>query len=163
MFRRLFVVLTTIVLLFASGCSSNKGNVTSTPTQPAGIKEVRQAEIAPSWTMKQLEINLESSTSILLTLEEGAEVSGYYYLTRGNNIDFRISGKSLIYQSAPLNVSGNVTSDRFSFAASGAQGIAYTLKLIPDEKGEGKKITPSVFLEIIYPASGEIYVPMETK
>lgn len=152
-----------IVLLVASGCSSSTGNVTSTPTQPAGIKEVRQADIAPSWKVKQLEINLESSTSILLTLSEGAEVSGYYYLMRGNNIDFSISGKSSIYQSAPLAVSGNITSDRFSFKATGAQGIAYILKLVPDEKGEGKKITPSVFLEIIYPATGEIFVPMETK
>jgi len=147
----------------ASGCSSSTGNVTATPTQPAGIKEVRQAEIAHAWAMKQMEINLDSSTSVLLTLAEGAEVSGYFYLTRGNNIDFRISGKSLIYQSTPASVSSNITSDRFSFTASGAQGIAYTLKLIPNEKGEGKKITPSVFLEIIYPASGEIFVPMDTK
>ena len=162
MIRRLCIVISIIVLLVASGCSSSTGNVTVTPTQPAGIREVRQAEIAHSWAMKQLEINLDSSTSVLLTLAEGAEVSGYFYLTRGNNIDFRISGKSLIYQSTP-GVSGNITSDRFSFTASGTQGIAYTLKLTPNEKGEGKKITPSVFLEIIYPASGEIFVPMNTK
>jgi hypothetical protein len=163
MIKRLCVVLSIIVLLVAAGCSSNTGNVSSTSTQPAGIKEVRQAEIARIWAMKQLEINLDSSTSILLTLAEGAQVSGYFYLTRGNNIDFRISGKSLIYQSAAAGVSGNITSDRFSFTASDAQGIAYTLKLVPAEKGEGKKISPSVFLEIIYPASGEIFVPMETK
>jgi hypothetical protein len=163
MLKRFCILFALIVLLAVTGCSSNKSNVTTTPTQPAGIKEVRQAEIAPSWKMKQLEINLESSTSILLTLAEGAEVSGYYYLTRGNNIDFSIAGKSLIYQTLPSVASGNVTSDRFSFKASSAQGIAYILKLVPDEKGEGKKITPSVFMEIIYPASGEIFVPMETK
>jgi hypothetical protein len=163
MFKRLCVGLVLIMVLVASGCSSNKGNVTSTPTQPAGIKEVRQAEIAPSWKMKQLEINLESSTSILLKLKQGSEVSGYFYLTRGNNIDFRISGESVIYQSQPASVSGNITSDRFSFKFSNEQGITYTLELIPDEKGEGKKIIPNVFLELIYPASGEIFVPMETK
>jgi hypothetical protein len=163
MIRRLCVVLATIVALITSGCSSNNGNVTSTPTQPAGIKEIRQAQIARIWEMKQLEINLDSSTSILLKLAEGSEVSGYFYLTRGNNIDFRISGESLIYQSVPVGVSSNITSDRFSFTASSAQGIAYALELIPDEKGEGKKVTPSVFVELIYPVSGEIFVPMDTK
>ena len=163
MLKRFCIILTTIVLLVVPGCSSGNGNATTTSTQPADINEVRQAQIAQVWAMKQLEINLQSSTSILLTLAEGAEVSGYFYLTRGNNIDFSISGKSLIYQSKPLSVSSNITSDRFSFTASSAQGIAYTLKLLPDEKGDSKKVTPSVFLEIIYPASGEIYVPMDTK
>jgi hypothetical protein len=163
MIKRLCVLLAAVVLLVASGCSSNNGNVTATPTQPAGIKEVRQAQIARIWEMKQLEINLDSSTSILLTLKESSEVSGYFYLTRGNNIDFRISGESIIYQSVPASVSSNITSDRFSFTANKAQGIAYKLELIPDEKGEGKKIIPTVFLELIYPVSGEIFVPMETK
>ena len=163
MIRRLCVILVTIVVLVASGCSSSTGNVTTTPTQPAGIKEIRQAQIAQAWTMRQLEINLESSTSILLKLAQGSDVSGYFYLTRGNNIDFRISGESLVYQSQPVSVSGNITSDRFSFKSSAQQGITYTLELLPDEKGTGKKVVPSVFLEIIYPASGEIFVPMETK
>jgi hypothetical protein len=163
MIKRLCVLFVIIIVLVASGCSSDKGNVTSTPTQPAGIKEVRQAEIADTWTMKQLEINLESSTSILLKLKQGSEVSGYFYLTRGNNIDFRISGESVIYQSQPATVSSNITSDRFSFKFSNEQGITYTLELIPDEKGTGKKIIPNVFLEVIYPVSGEIFVPMETK
>jgi hypothetical protein len=163
MLKRLCVILPIVMLLAASGCSTSNSNVTTTSTQPAGIKEVRQAQIAQIWEMKQLEINLESSTSILLKLAEGSEVSGYFYLTGGNNIDFRISGKSLIYKSTPVAVSGNITSDRFSFKASNEQGLAYTLELVPVEKGNGKKITPSVFLEIIYPASGEIFVPMETK
>jgi len=152
-----------IILLVASSCSLVNSGVTTTTMQPAGIKEIRQAEIAPAWNMKQLEINLESSTSILLKLAQGSEVSGYFYLIRGNNVDFRISGESVIYQSQPASISGNITSDRFSFKSSNEQGITYTLELIPDEKGEGKKVTPSVFFEVIYPASGEIFVPMDTK
>jgi hypothetical protein len=163
MLKRLCVILAVTMLLVTVGCSSGQGNVTSSPTQPAGIDEVRQAQIAKIWEMKQLQINLESSTSILLKLAEGSEVSGYFYLTRGNNISFQISGKTLIYKSAPVSVSGNVSSDRFSFKSSNDQGLAYTLELVPAEKGEGKKVTPAVFLEIIYPASGEIFVPMETK
>jgi hypothetical protein len=163
MIKRIGIVLAAVLLLAASGCSSGAGSATSTSTQPAGIKEVRQADIGNIWTVTQLEVNLESTTSILFKLAPGAEVNGYFYLTKGNNVDFRVSGLSLIYQSVPLSASANITSDRFSFTADSAQGIAYTLQLIPDEKAGGKKVTPTVFLEVIYPAAGEIFVPMETK
>jgi hypothetical protein len=163
MFKRLSIVLASVLLLVASGCGSSSGNVTTTPTRPAGINQVRQADITKLWEMRQLEINLDSSTTILLTLKEGSEVSGYFYLTRGNNVDFRISGESLIYQSTPAGASANITSDRFAFTATAAQGIAYSLQLIPHEKDDSKKVTPTVFFEVIYPSSGEIFVPMDTK
>jgi hypothetical protein len=162
MVKRIFVILSVLSLIVAAGCSS--GNITtSTSAPPAGIKTIRLAEIAGAWTVRQIEINLESSTSVLLKLTEGDKVEGYFFLEKGIDIDFQILGESLIYRSRPVSGSDNVTSDRFSFTATGDQGIAYTLKFSPVVKKDGKKVIPTVFLELIYPATGEVFDPMGVK
>jgi hypothetical protein len=161
-FRPLSLVMAVIMLLAMAGCSSNTVKTPPPPPAPAGIREVRAANIGSAWTMKQLEISLESKTSLLLKLPSGAKVSGFYYLTRGNNVNFKISGESVIYQSAAASASANITSDRFEFTSTDAQGLAYTLELTPNEKG-AKKAIPVVFFEVIYPVAGELFVPMETK
>jgi len=120
-------------------------------------------EIAGKWAVKQVEINLQSGISILLKLAPGDTVEGYYYLEKGNKVGFQISGNSLMYESKPDVISGNVTSDRFSFTASADQGIAYTLKFIPGKEKDEKKVDTTVFLEIIYPVTGEVFDPMGTK
>ncbi len=163
MLKRLSVIILVLALVVAAGCSSG-GNTTATPTQAANVDVIKQAEISAHWTVNQIRITLESGIPILLTLAPGDTVDGYYFLEKGTDIDFQISGKSVIYQSTPQTAgSSNITSDRFSFTASDAQGLAYTLKFTPVVKKDGKQTTPVVFLELIYPKTGGIFNPMGTK
>src|SRR4030042_2327921 len=156
MVKRILGIMIVLSLITVVGCSSVP--VAITPTPVANVKQVRQAEISGKWVVKQLEINLESSISIVLMLAEGGTVEGFFYLEKGNNIDFQITGESLIYESKPTDAkSASVTSDRFSFTASDGQGKAYTLKLTPGiSKDEKNKTDTTVFLEIIYPVTGEV-------
>jgi hypothetical protein len=111
-----------------------------------------------------MEINSESEISIVLKLADGNKVDGYYYLEKGSNISFQISGISLIYESKPAGgKSDAIISDRFSFTATQAQGIAYTLTLKASGNASKEKTGTTVFLEIIYPAAGSLYVPIGTK
>jgi len=166
MFKKIGILLAIVILVTAAGCSS--GNTTGTPTQPAGLKQIRQTEVAGQWAVNQMEINLDSNISILLKLAPGDKVDGYFYLEKGDGVNFQVSGKSLIYESKPGTATSSILSDRFSFTASDAQGIAYSLKFTPVEKVSGtttaaKGATPVVFLEIIYPKSGDIFEPIGTK
>ena len=162
MVKKAIGILVILSLIGIIGCSSAPG--TSTPAQPASVKTVREAEIASAWTMKQMEINSESEISIVLKLADGNKVDGYYYLEKGSNISFQISGISLIYESKPAGgKSDAITSDRFSFTATQAQGIAYTLTLKASGNASKEKTGTTVFLEIIYPAAGSLYVPIGTK
>ncbi|MHB8105035.1 MAG: hypothetical protein ACYDG5_05800, partial [Dehalococcoidales bacterium] len=52
------------------------------------------------------------------------------------------------------------TSDRFTFTASQTQGIDYKLKLTLTGRGTTEA---TVFLEIIYPVTGSVLVPIGTK
>lgn len=150
--------LLVIILLAALGCPSAK---TETTTSPANVKTIRETTIAPDWAMKQMEITLEGETKIVLTLANGDEVDGYFYLISGENISFSISGTSLIYESKATGTGENsVSSDRFSFTASQTQGIAYTLKLKPAGDEEAGA---TVLIELIYPATGEIFIPIGTQ
>ncbi|OGO17987.1 MAG: hypothetical protein A2Z15_00495 [Chloroflexi bacterium RBG_16_50_11] len=88
-------------------------------------------------------------------------MDGYFYCVSGANVTFSISGNSLIYQS--VTPEDGVASDRFSFTASQGQGIAYTLKLTPVNGNSAAKGEANVFLELIYPSTGEIFVPFGTK
>ena len=150
-----FVSLLVIISLAALGCPSAK---TETTSAPANVKTIRETNISPDWAMKQMEIKLEGETKIVLTLADGDEVDGYFYLTDGDNISFSISGTSLIYESKAAGTGEKVVaSDRFSFTASQAQGIAYTLKL---NLGSEEATSATVLIELIYPATGEIYIPI---
>jgi len=161
MFKKAIATLIVLPLVIIAGCSSGTKSTAST-TPPAGIKSVREAEIASTWSMKQVEINLQTETHIVLKLASGDKVDGYYYVEKGDSVGFVISGNSKIYESAADAKSPGTASDRFSFTASTDQGIAYTLALTPT--GSGKNGTgATVFLEIIYPATGEILVPFGTK
>lgn len=166
MVKRAVIVFFLLVLLAVAACSSDNATTSTTPapTKAANISQIRQAEIAKAWTVEQMEINLESATSILLKLPTGGEVSGYFYLEKGSDIDFQISGQSLIYESTPPGAGiVEINSDRFAFTASVSQGVAYTLKFTPVIKQDVKKVTPVVFLELVYPAAGEIFTPIDTK
>ena len=150
-------VLILLALAGAVGCPSAK----TTTTSQANVQTIREIQISPNWAMMQMEISLEGETKIVLTLASGDKVDGYFYLMSGENISFSISGTSLIYESkAAGTAEKSVASDRFSFTASQAQGIAYTLKLKP---GSQESTSATVFIELIYPATGEIYTPIGTK
>jgi hypothetical protein len=149
--------LLVIVLLAAFGCPSAR---TETTASPANVKTIRETKISPDWAMKQLELTLEGETKIWLTLATGDIVDGYFYLIDGDNVSFSISGTSLIYESKATGTGENsVSSDRFSFTVSQAQGLTYTLKFEP----AGEEPSATVFIELIYPASGEILMPIGTQ
>jgi hypothetical protein len=163
MFKRFFLVIIALALAVTAGCSSG-GGTTAKVTQPANMDNLLQAEISGRWTVMQVRINLDSEFPVLLKLSPGDTVDGYFFLEKGTDIDFSITGESLIYQeTSPTGASGNITSGRFSFTASQEQGIAYTMTFTPVVKAEGKKITPVIYLEFIYPKTGEVFNPVGTK
>jgi hypothetical protein len=163
MYKRLSIFILILALAMISGCSTG-AKTAPTTAPPANLDLIKQAEISGKWAVKQVRINLESRIPILLTLAPGDTVDGYFFLEKGTDIDFEISGKSMIYQSISQTAgSSNITSDRFSFKATDAQGIAYSLTFKPVVNKDSKSITPVVFLELIYPSTGEIFNPMGTK
>jgi hypothetical protein len=163
MIKKLLCIGIILSLIGAAGCSALSKTETTT-TQPSSVRLVREAEIASQWTMKQLEINLETEIPILLTLNSGDKAEGYFYVVKGNGVKFKISGNSLIYESKPATAKvKEITSDKFSFTAGQAQGSGYTLLLSSDNETEKQKADTVVFLELLYPKGGSIFVPFGTK
>jgi hypothetical protein len=160
MVKKILVVIILLSLVGAMGCSiTSKKTDTSSP---ASVRTVREAKIGSDWAVKQLQVDLPSEFSIVLKLASGDKVDGYFYLEKGNNVGFTITGKSSIYESKSTDGGNkNVSSDRFSFTASQDQGVAYTLTLNNSVNGESAGTT--VFLEVIYPAAGSVFVPIGTK
>jgi hypothetical protein len=152
-------ILVIFSLIGIIGCSS--GSKTATPTQPADVKIIREAAIGSGWAVKQMEIRLKSETQIVLILAAGDKVDGYFYCVTGDNVTFSIAGNSGIYTSA--GQANGVDSDRFSFTATQALGIAYILKLNPVKSGNNKTAAATVFFDIVYPATGEISMPIGTQ
>ena len=160
--KKILIMAAVLALAAAIGCSSKSNSTEKAP--PASLKIVREAKIGSQWEMKQVEINVETEFTLDIKLAEGNKVDGYFYLERGSHVDFQISGSSLIYQSRPPDdKTDTITSDRFSFTASQAQGLAYylTFRATPVSGEEPEKQT--VFIEIIYPATGSVFVPIGTK
>jgi hypothetical protein len=156
MLKKVLIIAVLLSVVGLLGCTTTNGG-SSTP--PASVKIVREAQITSGWSVKHMEISLESETHIILTLAAGDRVDGYFYRMSGDNVTFSISGNSLIYISAGQGVD----SDRFSFTASQVQGIAYIIKLTPIKKSDQKSAQATVFFEIIYPVAGEISMPIGTK
>ncbi|OGO32235.1 MAG: hypothetical protein A2Z29_00400 [Chloroflexi bacterium RBG_16_56_11] len=161
MFKKLLIVIAVIVLAGTWGCSSKS---TTDKTTPATVKIVREARVGSLWEMKQVEISLEREFTLDIKLADGGKLDGYFYVEKGTDVDFQISGNSVIYQSAPPDEkTDTITSDRFSFTANQAQGLAYylTFKAAPVPGGEETRQT--IFMEIIYPVAGSVFVPIGTK
>ena len=144
------------------GCSLvSKATETSTAT-PASVRTVREAKIGKTLIVKQMEIDLKAEVSILLELKDGDKVKGFFYLLKGNNVSVTISGNSPIYTFKTTDTeSPRITSDEYAFTASQAQGIAYKLTLNANTNLKDNETT--VFLEIVYPVTGSLYVPIGTK
>jgi hypothetical protein len=162
MFKKLICVIAMISLIGTAGCSIL--SKTETTTAPSSVRLIREAQIASQWMMKQLEIDMESETPIMLTLKGGDKVEGYFYVTKGGGVKFKISGNSVIYESRLQTVKDKeITSDRFSFTASQSQGSGYTLLISTDNQTGKPKTDTTVFLELIYPVDSIIFVPIGTK
>jgi hypothetical protein len=161
MFKKILCLIVALCLIGVAGCSlGSKPNASST-TPAASVDTVREATISKVWTMKQLQINLASDVSLILKLKDGDKVDGYFFMVKGEGIGFSVSGSSPIYTSQSTDGTNRVSSDRFSFIASQTQGVAYTMTLTPSSSSSGKDTT--VFLEIIYPVTGSLFVQYGTK
>ena len=162
MIKKVIFILVVLSLVGVLGCSITSR--TTSPPATANVKPVREANIGKLWMMRQMEITVEDEIPLTLILKEGDRVDGYFYLEKGDNIGFSISGNSLIYTSKPPDTeTTHVTSDRFSFTASQSQGIAYILTLNASANVSGKKGGATVFMEIIYPSTGSLSIPIGTK
>jgi hypothetical protein len=164
MIKKIFCIIAAVSILGATGCSLASKATESVTTAPASVRTVREAEIAKVWKVRQMEIDLETDVPIVLTLKDGETVEGYYYVTKGDNVGFKIAGVSSIYVSQPPDAkTKNITSDKFSFTANQGQGVAYTLTLSPGTDSKGNPQPTTVFLEIIYPVAASLFVPIGTK
>ncbi|MBI4285351.1 MAG: hypothetical protein HY670_05575 [Chloroflexi bacterium] len=162
MTRRILIgILVTLIVVSFVGCSG----IGVTNPSKGTLQIVRRSELGTKWEMKQaeLEIGAGEEYSILLRLAEGDKVDGFFFVEKGANVDFVINGDSVIYRSKPSDTAGTVLSDRFSFAASKAQGTAYSLTFRNTADKADTRAKMTVFTEIIYPNSSSIFIPFETR
>lgn len=158
MLKKVIIAVILLTLLLAlSGCEelSDLTQGVTTSSSQANLKIEKSVELGGTWQMKQISFRVGAGqeVAILLKLSDGDKVDGFFYLERGDTVDFRITGKSQLYRSTADN--------RFSFTASQGQGDTYSLLFRNTaEEDEGQK-SITVFLEVIYPLKGEIYVPVE--
>ena len=160
--KRLLIISVLVMALVVgmSGCSVGFGENTAT-TAP-NPKIVNQAILAGKWQMYQLKVDIGSGTKlpIQMDLVYGDEVDGYYYVeTPATRVDFYITGNTQIYQSA-APTDGEASSDRFTLTAIQSQGHSYMLTW---ENPATNKKDVSVFIELIYPVTGNIFKPLEAK
>jgi hypothetical protein len=156
-------VIALLLLAFMPGCSEMSDF--TQPSDSAAPDIVRHAQLGEDWQMNQMKVHVATSdeSSVLLKLSYGDKVDGYYYLEKGKDIGFQITGHSLLYESEAqdLEDSARITSNRFSFAANQTQGTTYTLTFRNPSDAEQEKVT--VFLEVIYPVSGSLFFPVSTE
>ncbi len=141
------------LLLAAVGCNQTAAQPTASSTI------VKTVELADKWQMNQmrLEVKSDDELQLLLKLAPGDQADGYFYLEKGKSANFSISGSSLLYTSQSPQPYGQITSDRFTFTASQAQGTTYTLAF---QNSTDSPIT--LFLELIYPTTGSVYAPVKS-
>jgi len=154
----LMAIIGLLLLVAVSGCDQISGLTGGTSSDTPDI--VRGADIGEEWRMDQMLVNVgpEAEALVLLRLDYDDKVDGYFYLEKGSNIEFQITGNSLVYEASDDNDS-SLTSDRFTFRANQEQGNTYTLTFYNPETGSQNKA--AVFLEVIYPTGGSLFMPIE--
>jgi len=168
MIKRIILLVMLVPLIFILGCTeiSDLTKDLTKSSSPKGLNILRSATLESKWAMKQMEIEVsaDDELEILLKLADQDKVDGYFYLESGSITDFQITGKSLIYsaQAQGTIVPGGISSARFSFTASQEQGTTYTLTFSDADDDGNTPIKKTVFLEIIYPTTGSLFIPVET-
>jgi hypothetical protein len=159
MLKRILIVLILLSVLLITGCSNAPGLPASAKTP--NYQVVRKSEVGGKWQTYQLKIELGKGDElpILLKLVDGDKVDGYFDVEKGEGFDFQITGNTQIYKLDPP-AAGKKVSDRFSFTAGQSQGNMYILTL-RNTSGD-KDVRISAFLELVFPASGSIFVPLDT-
>jgi hypothetical protein len=168
MVGKIVLVLMVLSLLSVTGCdelsSLTQG---TTPSSSADLKIIKAVELGEGWEMKQISFKVAAGdeVAILMKLSDEDEVDGYYYLEKGGDIDFIITAKEPVYQSPvrPGKDGEKPDSDRFSFVASEAEGHTYTLTFRNPADDEGSSADATIYLEVIYPVSASLYVPVADK
>ncbi|MFA5316263.1 MAG: hypothetical protein WC369_02430 [Dehalococcoidales bacterium] len=157
MTKRIITAFAVLSLLLMAGCDDltelTRGT-TETSSSP-GFEILRGAEIGSEWKMNQIQIVIgpQDEFATLLRLTKNDNVDGYFYLEQSGNVTFEIEGDSLIYQTSD-------SSNRFSFVAGAPQGNTYVLTFRnPAAESETTQIV--IIMEIIYPATGEMFFPVE--
>ena len=157
------VLAMTVVLLVVSILGCSQISDLTQLSSPKAPDIVRRAELGGEWQMDQLRVNIDAGDEslVLLRLDTRDEVDGYFYVEKGESINFQIIGDSLIYESMPQDTedSSKITSDRFSFVANQTQGSTYTLTFRNPSDDVQTKVR--VFLEVIYPTGGSLFIPIE--
>jgi hypothetical protein len=159
MMKKIMIAIMILSLLSILGCEEIT-RLTQEPTSTSSstnLKILKSVELGSDWEMKQMrfEIGAEDEVAILLKLSDGDKVDGFFYLEKGDTIDFRITGKTLLYQSE--------VQDRFSFVANQAQGDTYNLTFHNTDDDDDQPAKVTIFLEVIYPVDGSIYIPVDSE
>ncbi len=159
------LLLTVIFILGCTGISDLTKDLTES-SSTTGLKILRAATLESKWAMKQMEIEVgaDEEMEVLLKLADQDEVDGYFYLESGSITDFQITGKLLIYsaQAQGMTEPEGISSARFSFVASQAQGTTYTLTFSNAGDDSNTRTKQTIFLEVIYPINGSLFIPVET-
>ena len=157
MIKRIIIAIMILSLVSILGCEEIS-RLTQEQTQKSSstnLKILKAVELGSEWEMKQMrfDVGAGDEVAILLKLSDGDKVDGYFYLEKGDSLDFRITGKTLIDKSE--------VQDRFSFVANQDQGDTYTLTFHNTADDDDQQATVTVFLEVIYPITGSVYIPVE--
>ena len=154
--KRILIAIMVLSLLPILGCEeiSRLTQDTTQESTPPNLKILKAVELGSEWEMKQIlfDVGAGDEVAILLKLSDGDKVDGYFYLEKGEKIDFRITGKTLLFKSE--------VQDRFSFTANQDQGDTYTLAFRNTADDDDKKEKITVVLEVIYPVGGSVYIPV---
>ncbi|MFC2032486.1 hypothetical protein ACFLUS_03880 [Chloroflexota bacterium] len=168
MIKVALTVIMALSLLLIPGCEgiSDLTQGLTNSSSAVNTEMLRTTELGSEWKMNQmrLKVGTDDELLILLKLVAGDKVDGYFYLEKGENVGFRITGNSLIYESNARDATApkEVTSDRFSFVANPAQGTTYTLTFSHTADNDDLQTKVTIFLELIYPVTGSVFIPVET-
>ncbi len=166
MSKHIFPLLIVLTLLFSAGCSGlpKIGSSTSTPT--GSFQIINKAQLGTKWQMYQLKAEVGSAgLPIVLKLADGDKVDGYFYTDKGDNVGFRVIANTPVYESVAqgaASITGGVASDRFAFIATQGQGMSYSLTF-RGPGGDKSQQTVTVYVEVIFPTTASIFVPLESK
>ena len=159
MTKKLLAIGLAAVLAMAllAGCSS-----TSKAGNLGKYEILRKATLGGAWQMYQIRVTLDAGKDFdidLLDLANNDRVDGYFFTEKGTGASLTVSAGSQVIFQSQVPPAEAPASDRFSFTATQPHGTAYVLKL---HNGGAEKAV-SVFLELIYPGTGNIRGPIDTK